>query len=417
MPPASDIASRLQCALDTFSLKYCNYLLQWQYDQPVISAYEHSAKIREAGLALGKVIKGVALNFSDHDFENYLPISQRSRDIIRLLNSNPVYDLGTYRTDTVFAPDGSIKFIEITCQFSLNAFVQADAFNKFSKSYAEKHHIAGSRVEEYGQFVDFISEKFSRYSSVCVIKGRDQRQSSRFYVPLLRDAGFYVSEISFRNVNDNANLIRGSHVINEFMVDEIESLSDDEISLISGQKAINDFRTILIAHDKRFFSLLSNRNMLKQFLEPSELQILQGFLLCTVELNATNIIKHRILEDKDKWIIKHKNLGRSRHIYAGREESDSEWKALLESFDYSEFVAQEWVPQKTYSGTVNGKIYNDYLTGTLLYFDDSYFGQGLYRASSHYIANKVDNRNASPLVVTNPSCLEGLECLTSFKAL
>lgn len=417
MPQASDITSRLQRALDAFSAKYCNYLSQWQYDQPVVSAYAHSAKIREAGLALGKVIKGVALNFSDQDFVNYLPISQRSRDIVRLLNSNPVYDLGTYRTDTVFTPDGGIKFIEITCQFSLNAFVQADAFNRFSKSYADKHNIAGDRVEEYDQFVSFLSEKISRYSSVCVIKGRDQGQSSRFYVPLLRDAGFHVSEISFRDVNDNAGLIRGSHVINEFMVDEIESLGDDEISLISGQKAINDFRTILIAHDKRFFSLLSNWNILKQFLEPPELQALQSFLLCTVELSAINIAKYGILEDKDKWIIKHKNLGRSRHVYAGREVSDFEWKALLESLDYSEFVAQEWVPQKAYSGTVNGKIYNDYLTGTLLYFDDSYFGQGLYRASSHYVANKVDNRNASPLVVTNPSCLEGLECLTSFKAL
>ena len=61
-------------------------------------------------------------------------------------------------------------------------------------------------------------------------------------------------------------------------------------------------------------------------------------------------------------------------------------------------ILQEWIPQKRITGKIKGEKFEDFVTGTLLYFDDNYFGMGDFRTSSHPVTNKVDHRKACSLI-------------------
>lgn len=399
--PVKGDHKKLLAAVDIFNNSYCAYLKEWQYDEPVITNVETSNKLKRAGLALGKIIKGVSNDFDDLDFDRYFPISKRSREIIYQFRCKESHDLGAYRTDYVFNEYQNPKFIEITCQFSLNGFFQSSAFNQFSKEFAVKNGIEHLRVDEYMPFLELITNKLAGHDNISVIKGRDKIQSSKFYIDIFRNAGYSVTEVCSKDVWNKRQLIQNSFVFTEFMIDEIEALTDNEIKLLASVDMVNDFRTTIIAHDKRFFELLNNVKILERYLTAKEILDLSSFLIKTLKLVDVNFQDEVFIKNKDNWILKHINLGRSREIYAGLEFSQNEWKSLLGSVKTEDFVVQEWVPQRRYCGSVQNKRYEDYLTGTLLYFDDQYFGLGLFRASSHFVCNKVDNRNIAPLVVNS----------------
>ena len=57
----------------------------------------------------------------------------------------------------------SPKFIEITCQFSLNAFFQSAIYNQYSKDFSKKNELEAYRVEEYDGFMDFMAEKIGGF--------------------------------------------------------------------------------------------------------------------------------------------------------------------------------------------------------------------------------------------------------------
>ena len=54
------------------------------------------------------------------------------------------------------------------------------------------------------------------------------------------------------------------------------------------------------------------------------------------------------------------------------------------TLDYQQFILQEWVPQRRFKGTVSGVEFDDYLTGTLMYFDDAYFGLAFSELFSYH---------------------------------
>ncbi len=64
-------------------------------------------------------------------------------------------------------------------------------------------------------------------------------------------------------------------------------------------------------------------------------------------------------------------------------------------------VPQEYVVQRTFSGTIGEKSYRDYAAGTLLCFEEGYYGTGMFRASSYPVTNVVDDRKIVPLVTSD----------------
>tara|TARA_R110001592_G_C13191467_1_gene752754 strand:+ start:535 stop:1779 length:1245 start_codon:yes stop_codon:yes gene_type:complete len=406
--------SALHNATDKYVDEYYDYYKEWLFDKPLITDEARVDELKEVGLILHKLIHYMGTHFVTDKFYKRMPVSDRVIEILNIFNEFDYDDIGTYRTDFVFDKQHAPKFIEITCQFALNAFYQAAVYNRYSQKYAQDHDLAAERVEDYDVFHTFMVAKLGARRSVCIIKGRDTIQASRFFSPIFKDAGLDVKEIQYSEVWAHKDFIKQSLVINECMMDEIETMSDDELRLLAQCKIVNDYRTIFIAHDKRFFCFLNDRDFQEKVLEPSEIKLLEQYLIKTHPCNEDVLTAQDVRDNKDAWVLKHINLGRSRQIFAGLEMNQAEWEELIRTLNYDEFVVQEWVPQKEFTGSVNGTSYNDYLTGTLLYFDSEYFGLGLFRASSHIIANKVDNRNIFPLVVKNTETIDQVDALAHF---
>lgn len=401
-------------AVKKYITEYQQYYREWQFDQPITTSVDKINELKKAQACLHKLIKHVGLNFVSKGYFERMPVSDKVIQIVTEFNKKESYELGTYRTDFVFDEELTPKFIEITCQFSLNAFFQSAIFDWYAQEFAAKHSITENAVDYYGSFLPYFASKIGDSYSVCVIKGRDKIQASRFFIPILRDSGLDVKEISYQDIWQNRNLLKKSLVINECMMDEIESMSVDEIQLLTECKLINDYRTIFIAHDKRFISLLNNPKLQEEILTSDERALFNRFLIPTYPFDSDSFDEEDVLCNKDQWILKHINLGRSREIYSGLEFSPTEWKKLLASQERSNFIVQKWVPQQRFHGTVNGTPHHDYLTGTLLYFDQAFFGLGLFRSSSHFITNKVDNRNISPLILENEDDVRRINGMLSF---
>ena len=102
-----------------------------------------------------------------------------------------------------------------------------------------------------------------------------------------------------------------------------------------------------VAHDKSLFYILRH-DMTKSFLTAEESEFIDMHIPYTEELTRSVIEKHRVLEEKDKWLIKPKNSYGARGIFAGVCCSETEWeKAVMDNMDTNYIVQQFVMPYQT----------------------------------------------------------------------
>ena len=414
MTSSATTHDRVKQAFDRYVDEFHGYYAPWTFDKPITSSLETTNDLKAVGLALNKVIKHVGTNFLSQGYEQLMPVSERACRVFEIFNQRSSYDVGSFRTDFVFDQAKVPKLIEITCRFALNGYFEAAVFNQFSKEHALKLGVDAHRVEEYDAFQSFMADKIGASNRVCIVVRDGKPQSSRYYAPIFEASGIEVNEVHFQELASGAGLMKDALVISEIGLNEIELLSDSDLELLAASNLINDFRTVFTAHDKRFFELLNNKTIQRAALDTSERDLLQRYLIETRAFDEAGSDLDELLANKDRWVLKHARLGKSKDIYAGLEFEQAEWESLLGTLDLQQFILQEWVPQRRFKGTVSGVEFDDYLTGTLMYFDDAYFGLGLFRSSSHIITNKVDDRKMFPLVMRSHEHLRDIPSVFSF---
>jgi len=169
---------------------------------------------------------------------------------------------------------------------------------------------------------------------------------------------------------------------------------------------INDFRTIFLIHDKRFFSVLSNSELRKTVLTKDEITLFERYYIPTYSYGEKKELWKKAKKEKDKFILKHRSLGKSEKVYAGIVTEKKVWDALFEADDLKDLILQEWIAQTKIKGTIDDISYEDYITGTLLFFDDNYFGFGDFRTSSFPVTNQGDHRKACSIIRANNESID-----------
>jgi hypothetical protein len=159
---------------------------------------------------------------------------------------------------------------------------------------------------------------------------------------------------------------------------------------------LNDFRTIFLAHDKRFLHLIFCDDFTRQCLTEEETTFLRQHTIPTYLYNEHPEIWEDALTHKDNYILKPYDLGKSVGLYAGVMTDEDTWQKVLGSMvnvQCSMFnVLQPFIKQRTYPCEWEGKHYDEYVCGMMLCMDDCYFGSGVFRTSSAPVTNKVDDR-------------------------
>lgn len=372
-----------------------NYFRQWTYDVPLVVCPETDARLQRIQQLYLKCIRHFVEGYDR--YRDLMPVSDRVREILALARARP-YRPGTYRTDFVIGEDNRIRLIETTCRFAMNGYFTSGFFvHNLADSYLAGRP-AVRKIDDYTSFFDRYVEYFAPFDHVCLLKGNDDRNDTRFVIPVFEAAGFPVRVIRTADIPARAGEFEGAAVLGELSHEELCSLPTGTIEAIIAADLMNDLRTVFLIHDKRFFALLHHDGFMRDALTVAEREELRPFLVPTYTQRLNPELWPQARDEKDRWIIKPHNMGKSIDVHAGCVTEESVWRALFDSGRADSMVLQEFVPQRRFRGTIGDKSYNDFVVGTLLFFEDGYFGPGLFRASSHPVTNVVDDRKIAPLV-------------------
>jgi hypothetical protein len=177
---------------------------------------------------------------------------------------------------------------------------------------------------------------------------------------------------------------------------DLLSFKMETLQAMIDARMLNDFRTIFLAHDKRFLSLIFVDEFTRQCLTQEETDFLRQHAIPTyIYNNRYKEVWEDALAHKDKYILKPYDLGKSVGLYAGVMTDEETWRKILHSSLFtlhSSFILQPFIHQRTYPCEWEGKHYDDYVCGLMLCMDDRYFDSGMFRTSSAPVTNKVDDR-------------------------
>lgn len=374
---------------DLYARGKYDYYNQWMFDEPLFISKAEDEDIQALQKVLHKFIKFFVQNYDN--WSHLMPLNPESKRVIDSFKHRP-YTTGSYRVDTVFDQNRQQKIIETTCRFALNGFFIASNSAYFSRAYQATFPDCPPAIDRHPLFMGYLEKLIGNHKRIIVLKNADSRNSSKFFIPIFKDIGLDVVVIMPEEVDQRKSELKNGFVVSELSIEELESLSDETLAVLSESDMINDLRTVILVHDKRFYSVLGRTEIREAVLSSEEIALLDVFYVPTYSNGEAPEVWEDARKNKGSWILKHRSLGKSEEIHAGVVTSEEEWQLLFTRTDIKEFVLQRWVEQMKFDGTVNGEKFSDFVTGTLLFFDDNYFGPGFLRTSSFPVTNITDDR-------------------------
>lgn len=383
-------------AVDLFVAEKIEYYGQWVFDNPLFISHEKDLDFQRIQKILYRLICEFVQNYPK--YEELMPISDQAKHVLQLFNSRP-YQTGTYRTDYVFDSTGVPRLIEITCRFALNGFFEAAVYNKCSQRICDERFPGLNFTNRYEELYLYLESLYSRNEEIIIIKGSDLKNSSQTYLKIFQATGMPVSEMHYSELSFNARRLKKSWVISELTLGEIEKLPDCVLKTLAESNLINDFRTVFLIHDKRFFYVIQDMHLQEACLSEDDRLFFKKHLIPTYRYGVEPDTWKAAEKRREQWILKPRSLGKSKGIYAGELTSEEEWNRILKSPEIRDYILQQWIPQDRWKGRLRGEEYSDYITGTLLFLNNHYFGQGPLRASSYPISNVVDDRKVATIAL------------------
>jgi len=390
----------LRESVEHFVAERTSYYQQWIFEKPLIVSRKHHNDLAQLQKIMHKLITHFVSNYSTH--MHLMPVGSEIEEVLTLCNQR-VYKPGTYRTDFVYDHLGQVKLIEITSRFSLNGMFLGAIMSHVAQEYHRQHMPNLDILNPYEEIFEHLEQYLEGVEDIYVLTGKDRRNESKIYEPIFERMGIKVRGVHYSQVKENLSLLSSGWIISELAFDEILAIPKEVLEVLTTLNVTNDFRTIFLTHDKRFFEVLCNKEFQADTLTEEEILFLNRYLVPTYSYKNAPLEWEKARHNKNQWIIKHRALGKSQKIYAGIVTSAVEWEQIFQQPDLSDLVLQKWVDQKTVKGTIGVDQFDDFITGTLLFFDDHYFGFGDFRTSSFPVTNVVDHRKASSLILEQPS--------------
>lgn len=371
-----------------------NYYSQWTFDKPLIVSKNTNDKFQRIQKLLYRAICEFGKNYDA--YRHLMPISDDAERIISFCKNKP-YHPGAYRTDFMLDVNNNIKLIEITCRFALNGLFITGFFNILAdKRLVDRPDV--KKIDDYSRLFDYVIDLWGDFKHICFLKGLYNNNESKILVPLFKDMGLTVHVLTADQIEKNMHLFQDAVVFSEFNQEDWFGLPDNIIEIIVNSKLFNDPRTIFLIHDKRFFSVMHNNEFLHQVFTDEEIEEFQPYIAPTYTFSESPDIWLDARKNKDNWVFKPFGKGRSIDVSVGCCTTEEEWEGLFTNGKDKDMVLQSYINQRKFKGTINGKPYEDYAVGTLLFFNDNYFGPGLIRTSSYPVTNVKDDRKIAVFV-------------------
>ncbi|NCC69533.1 MAG: hypothetical protein EOM14_15335, partial [Clostridia bacterium] len=289
------------------------YFKPWTFDEPLAVSESTDLKFRSIQRLLHKAIGYFVLNYAQ--FRHLMPVSAGVENICARA-AQKEYSVGTYRTDFIIEPDNSIRLIEMNCRFPLNGFFITGFFNMVADAYARQTGLV--KIDDYTSFFDYLVSYFGVFDDVCILKkGSEKRNETKFIQEVFTEAGFAVHTLACEEIPANLRMLENAAVICELDHTDLLSLPTDALETIIHSKSLNDLRTVFLAHDKRFFSVLNHDEFLLSALTSAEAAELRAYLVPTYTASERPDLWQSARKQKDGWILKPCVFGKSKNVFAG----------------------------------------------------------------------------------------------------
>ena len=377
------------------------YFAQWAYRQPMVVSRETNEVMRFLQKAMYHAIRHFVENYEA--YRHLMPVSEKVEGILALCRDVP-YRPGTYRTDFLIDEHRQIKLMEITCRFALNGLLRCGFLHLLvDRLLQDKPQVR--RIDQYSRFFDELAAYFGEFSHVCLLKN-DSFNEGRYFKPLFENAGYPVHVIEYDDIPKRLDLLARAAVIAQLRHDELCALPAFAVEKIIHSNLINDLRTVFLVHDKRFFSVLGNDEFLNRAMTRTDADRFRAHLVPTWAWSERRDLWERARREKEDWIIKPRALGMGIGVKAGCITDEVEWQAAFPQSEAADLVLQPYIPQTRFRGRVGEEERHDYVVGTLLFFQDEFFGPGVFRASSCPVTNRGDTRRLAHVVTSDTQYFE-----------
>ena len=391
------------------------YYGRWNHDRPLAITTARRDELRRLHQILYKCIVYMARHYREF-VPQYMPLSEKEMEILEMQSRCP-FRAGTYRPDYIVSEQGSLLLCEITSRF----FGHGIFMSYFSDCAAEKFLQKVRQTQEEGEplslsssfneSMEYMLQITEGRKEIYVLKSADKTSEIALYKPFYEACGKTVEIFEADEVEKNTDRWKKGFVIGALNQKDILSFSMTTIEAMIRAGIYNDFRTILIVHDKRFMNLWFQDAFTDRCLTAEETAFLRSHAIPTFLYKEGEEIWKKARSDKDGFILKHHRLGKSEKVYAGPLTDDRTWEELWEKGDVRDMILQPFIRQRKYATVWEGRPFEDYICGMMLCADDRYFDSGLFRASSLPVTNIGDDRKVCPIHTDDPRILQRSDIL------
>ena len=390
-----------------------DYYHRWYHAKPMLITSGRRDELRRMQALLYKCIVYMAEHYRKWVPE-YMPLDDKVMEILDRQSRYP-FRAGAYRPDYLISDDSRLLLVEITSRFfGHGIWANYPSVVKAEQFMAE--HPDASWENRYDELLtymrDIIPPIGGQGASIYVFKSSDRGSESVFYKKFYEYYGHEVTVFEASEVEEHID--QWSHnavVISALNQTDLLSFKMETLQAMINARMLNDFRTIFLAHDKRFLHLIFVDDFTRQCLTEEETLFLRQHTIPTylppvvtsskfqvsnksITHETSSIIWEDALMYKDRYILKPYDLGKSVGLYAGVMTDEETWRNTIQNskFEIQNYVLQPFVKQRTYPCVWEGKHYDEYVCGMMLCMDDRYFDSGVFRTSSAPVTNKVDDR-------------------------
>ena len=375
-----------------------DYYHRWYHAKPMLITSERRDELRRMQVLLYKCIVYMAEHYREW-VPKYMPLDEKVMEVLDRQSRLP-FRAGAYRPDYLISKDGRLLLVEITCRFFGHGIWGGYPSVVKSEQFMASHPDA-SWENRYNELLTYMCDIIPEGRPIYVLKSSDRTSEIALYKKFYEYYGHEVNIYEAAEVEEHID--KWSHdavVFSALNQHDLLSFKMETLQAMIDVRMLNDFRTIFLAHDKRFLHLIFVDEFTHQCLTEEETTFLRQHTIPTylppTEKNGNMAIWEDALRNKDKYIIKPYNLGKSVGLYAGVMTDEETWKDTISdtqsSTFNSDYILQPFIRQRAYPCVWEGKHYDDYVCGLMLCMDDRYFDSGMFRTSSAPVTNKVDDR-------------------------
>jgi hypothetical protein len=364
---------------------YCDSFNPYPFVIPQ-SEFAHQKRLQQIlFLAINRIVRAYS---SDHRLQQLIALPEPAFRLISSLDLE-TYKIGSYRPDFLHDTAGGTKICEINARFPTNGYFISHYLNE---SISELDYLSNGiqSIDQLSDVPETFLQRFKPGNKIAILKRREVDWDIRFLKYELTSRGYSFEVLSGAHTK---NAVKADGVVIELHQDEL--LCEEVYSVIEQvgiQKPhFNDLRTIWIAHDKRLLAVFHDDEIMADYLNEEDKSFLQSNVMETHVIGLSPEIVDVALKNRGDWVLKPNLFGKGVGMVFGYSSSIEEWAQLLREPQHQEYVLQRFVNQRKFPIRMSTNevvsIQQLNVVGTLLCFDDSFLGPGIYRASKEDIVN------------------------------